>query len=259
MGQEAMNPPSGEKKLRRNAQRYAGWGCPPYRSRIIVDEERGFLYCPIPKAANTAWKAALLGANCPADPQKLHRRDVGFTYLSSVSEEKLAEIRHRLFKFTFVRDPYSRLLSAFKDKFENASTCSDRPGRDPFWFKYGAKLKQDALAAGLAENSGPDLTFNEFVRLVCRMTPATMNEHWHPQALLACVDEINYDFIGRFERLADDVPVALARLGLQSFPTLEDLRWRPTRALELVDTYYDAELREMVRQKYDIDFRTFNY
>jgi hypothetical protein len=241
------------------AKQYWGWGCPPYRSRIIVEEQRGFVYCPIPKAANTAWKAALLGPDRPKNPQSLHRRDIGFTYLSSISEEKWAEIRDRLFKFTFVRDPYSRLLSAFKDKFENASTSTDRPGRDPFWLKYAAKLKHDALEAGLAENSEPDLTFSEFVRLVCRMAPETMNEHWHPQALLACVDEINYDFIGRFERLDDDVPVAMARLGLQSFPTVKDMRWRPTHATDLLDTYYNPELREMVRQKYDIDFRTFNY
>ena len=240
-------------------KQYWGWGCPPYRSRIIVDEERAFLYCPIPKAANTAWKAVLFGPDRPNDPQELHRRDIGFTYLSSLPEEKWLEIRDDLFKFTFVRDPYSRLLSAFKDKFENASTNSDRPGRDPFWLKYAAKLKQDAHAAGFGENNGPDLSFNEFVRVVCRMVPATMNEHWHPQALLACVDEINYDFIGHFERLDRDIPIALSRLGLDSFPTAEELRWRPTNALQLLDNYYNDELREMVRQKYEVDFRTFNF
>ena len=236
-----------------------GWGCPPYHSRIIVNEERRFLYCPIPKAANTAWKATLLGPNRPSDPKQLHNRDVGFIYLSELSHEKWVAIRDRLFKFTFVRDPYSRLLSAFKDKFENLSTSADRPGRDPFWLKYGAKLKRDAHEVGVAENNGPDLTFNEFVRVVCRMTPKTMNEHWHPQALLACVGEIKYDFIGHFERLDRDVPMALANLGVDSFPTLQDMRWRPTNALDLVDNYYNPELRELVRQKYDVDFRAFDY
>jgi chondroitin 4-sulfotransferase 11/chondroitin 4-sulfotransferase 13 len=235
---------------------FSDWGCPPYRSRIIVNEERKFLYCPIPKAACTAWKAALAGPNRPRDPQELHRKYEGFTFLSSLPEERFDAIKSSLFKFIFVRDPFSRLLASFKNKFENASTV---PNNDPFWGNYGTQLKKHAIDTGLAEDSAPDLNFREFVRLVYRMKPATMNEHWHPQALLACVGEIDYDFIGHFERLADDVPVPLTSLGISSFPTLADVRQRPTNSSQLVDTYYDAELREMVREKYDIDFRTFGY
>jgi hypothetical protein len=235
---------------------YWDWGCASYRSQIIVNEEQGFLYSPIPKAACTAWKAVLAGPNRPADIKKLHRNYPGFTFLSSLSQERFEEIKDRLFKFVFVRDPYSRLLAAFKNKLENASI---RPKHDPFWVGYGAHLKNVVLAAGLAENSGADLTFREFVRLVHRMKPATMNQHWHSQALLALVDEIEYDFIGHFERLADDRVVVLTRLGLQWFPTRADVQHQSTNASELIDVYYDAELREMVREKYDVDFRTFEY
>jgi hypothetical protein len=59
--------------------------------------------------------------------------------------------------------------------------------------------------------------------------------------------------------LINDLVVVLTRLGLQWFPTRADVQHQLTNALELVDVCYEAELREMVREKYDVDFRTFEY
>jgi hypothetical protein len=232
--------------------------CRAYQTRIIVDFQRGFLYCPIPKAANTAWKL-LLSPQVPGKVEHVHSPSLsGFQYLANVSEE-FQQKKHSLFKFIFVRDPYSRLLSTYKNKFEGLSRRNENQ-RNSFWVGFGQYIKAQLLSAGQQDNDESDLTFAEFVRFVCGQEPAEMDEHWHPQARMSCLEQINYDFVGKFEQLAQDVAIVFERLDISGkFPTHEEVRFPPTHAAEQIERYYDPELKAAVREKYEEDFRTFGY
>ncbi len=62
------------------------------------------------------------------------------------------------------------------------------------------------------------------------------------------------DFVGRFERLADDYQIISERLGLQiQLPHLN--RTEPT---SLAD-YYDAESIKRLQRTFQIDLETFGY
>lgn len=94
----------------------------PWAARIIVSERRKLLYCPIPKAANSNWKYLLRrleGYGDYANLSKLHTPALsGLRYLSDYSAGEAAALLGdpTYTKFVFVRDPYTRLLSAYMDK-----------------------------------------------------------------------------------------------------------------------------------------------
>lgn len=92
--------------------------------RIFVCDKHKILFCQTPKVGNTQWKKVLIVLNgafpsieeIPENVVHDHEKN-GLPRLSSFSE---AEIQKRLktyFKFFIVRDPFERLISAFKDKF----------------------------------------------------------------------------------------------------------------------------------------------
>ncbi|XP_011911005.1 PREDICTED: carbohydrate sulfotransferase 10 isoform X5 [Cercocebus atys] len=92
--------------------------------RIFVCDKHRILFCQTPKVGNTQWKKVLIVLNgafpsieeIPENVVHDHEKN-GLPRLSSFSD---AEIQKRLktyFKFFIVRDPFERLISAFKDKF----------------------------------------------------------------------------------------------------------------------------------------------
>ena len=94
------------------------------------------------------------------------------------------------FKFTFVRNPYDRLISGWMDKIVN--------GGD------GGGVKDEALRDRLK-----DLDF--FVDWLTNQDPADLNIHYRPQHLLV-PEEL--DFIGRTETLTKDLALVLSHIGL---------------------------------------------
>ncbi|CAB1424578.1 unnamed protein product [Pleuronectes platessa] len=94
---------------------------------LVVDDKHGIIYCYIPKVACTNWKRVMyvLKHGEPyQDPSSIYDQYVhGFGNLRLLSNypriERKAKLKHYT-KFLFVRDPFVRLISAFRDKFEDS-------------------------------------------------------------------------------------------------------------------------------------------
>ena len=134
--------------------------------------------------------------------------------LVRLSQLNNSEIQSRLksyFKFMFVRHPLERLLSAYRSKFQDLSD------RTIFFRKsYGRHI---ARFRQIWQPDEPvnDVTFPEFVRLVLDAQPN--DRHWAPMANLCLPCQIQYDFVGRFEKLEEDANQLLAQIGaIVSFP-----------------------------------------
>jgi hypothetical protein len=137
------------------------------------------------------------------------------------------EAFERSFKFTFVRDPYARVLSAYLDKV-----------------RTGAKIT-------------PIATFTEF----CRYLAAGglhANAHWAPQSSLLLLPIERFDFIGKVENIKEDLSRVFAHLDLK--PSEPRLAGPPvTNARDLVEKEYTPDCRETVRRLYRRDFELFGY
>ena len=144
------------------------------------------MYCPIQKTGSTTWKGILrsIGQNMPTGDIRgivpFGKYDVSFT---------------------FVREPYSRLLSAYVDKLLSPNTLfSKMTGRYVI-----AKFRQNASKKSI--DCGYDVTFPEFVRyfIHAQTSGEKRNEHFVPTHDHCGMCQRPYKYIGHLETLKDDL------------------------------------------------------
>ena len=101
--------------------------------------------------------------------------------------------------------------------------------------------------------------FTDFVHHLEKSDPADMNPHWAPQSLLLMRDRLDYDFIGKFEDMAEDGAKVLERLGIDE--SLEALSEVPhqTGADRRIAEYYTPELIERIGRLYAEDVELGGY
>jgi hypothetical protein len=163
-----------------------------------------------------------------------------------VPAEQLLEIFNGtgFFKFSFVRNPFTRILSAYLDKIlrnqRHKRSVLLALGRDPH------DLEQF-------------VSFEEFVRSLARLDPYHMDNHWRPQAQQLFMPRVRYDFVGRFERLDNDLAKVLGRIAGEAPSAVDrDVSYK-TDAAAGISEYYDERIADLVRSVYAEDFRSFGY
>eukprot|EP01065_Artemidia_motanka_P034930 TRINITY_DN42912_c0_g1_i1.p1 TRINITY_DN42912_c0_g1~~TRINITY_DN42912_c0_g1_i1.p1 ORF type:complete len:685 (+),score=188.36 TRINITY_DN42912_c0_g1_i1:55-2109(+) len=177
--------------------------------QIYVDRDLKLLYCAVPKAACTSTKAWMLKAAGLNYRGNVHNRSLyaGPRLQSAVGirNEELAAMFNDggYFKFTLVRNPYTRALASYLERFHN---CRQRrsEGECLMWARalVGTSMpKEDVLRLRL--------TFEQYLRTMHETKRSGeqklnfMTAHWLPSAQVCAVDELPFDFIGRMESPED--------------------------------------------------------
>ncbi|XP_029113570.1 carbohydrate sulfotransferase 10 [Scleropages formosus] len=199
--------------------------------RIFVCDKHKILFCQTPKVGNTQWKKVLIVLNgafptvkeIPENVVHDHEKN-GLPRLSSFSA---SERTHRLstyFKFFIVRDPFERLISAFKDKF------LQNPRFEP-WYKHDiAPAIIRKYRKGRSSDGAPGLRFEDFVRYLGDPAHQRLDRqfgdhiiHWVTYVELCAPCDIDYDVVGHHETLEHDAPYVLRAAGIDrlvSYPAI---------------------------------------
>ena len=165
----------------------------------------------------------------------VHQDDPDGAALDARRQDQLRPDQRALFKFTFVRDPFARLASFYMDK-----VAGDRP--DPGLKRY--------LWGALRVDSG----FDALARAVCQIPDALADRHFLSQHEIVCpLGEPRVDFVGRFERLAEQFEPIRQRYGL---PALR--RENASPSYDYRDLYTE-DLVERVAARYAGDIERFGY
>lgn len=191
-----------------------------------------------------------------------HRADLLF--LSDMQPE---QIRYRLrhyYKFMFVREPMTRLLSAYRNKFGEIESYQRKYGVEIVRrYRKGAARGAKSKDKDKDAVKGDDVTFAEFVRYLLDEDAERMNEHWMPMYNLCQPCAVPYDFIGSYESLESDAAHVLERVGAPPhlrFP--ERQAWYKPVTKETLHYYLCSVPQKLLREllpKYILDFSLFGY
>ncbi len=211
-------------------------------SRLLFAPALGLAYVNNPKVACSSIKQALWIAASPGTFQEgtsPHDR-VHAPFLPSPARlhDQLDQVVDAA-KFTVVRNPYVRILSAYLDKV-------GRPDRDTAVFH--------PFARRFALQGDEEVSFSRFLELVSSEDPSFLDDHFAPQYVTTMSEFVPLDFVGRIEE------VHLAWAFLEGYGvTRSEHRPHATNARALVSQYYGDREVDMVSTFYRRDFELFGY
>ena len=229
-----------------------------YTSHIIALHDYRAIYMAVPKVANTSIKAAV-SPLATADHEWIDSERAGDSDRSVYRRERnnLFALNIRLLKhqvkaydeyyvFAFVRNPWDRLVSCYKDKLASGSVLEQGRLKQP---------RQDSRPLGRQFPAG--MEFSEFVREVGRTPDTKANRHFRSQYtfLTDRNGALLPDFIGRYESLSEDFARIMERIGA---PQAALPHIRRSDSTEYRD-YYTTALVDIVAERYRTDTELFGY
>ncbi|XP_027730656.1 carbohydrate sulfotransferase 12 [Vombatus ursinus] len=251
-------------------------------NHLIVDDRHGIIYCYVPKVACTNWKRvmivlseSLLDQGIPyKDPLDIPREHVHNTSTHLTFNKfwrrygkfsrHLMKIKLKKYtKFLFVRDPFVRLISAFRSKFELEN--------DEFYRRFAVPMlklysNHTSLPTSVSEafSAGLKVSFPDFIQyLIDPRTEklAPFNEHWRQVYRLCHPCQIDYDFVGKLETLDEDAAQLLQLLKVDKLLHFPPSYRNRTASSWEEDWFAKIPLawRQQLYKLYEADFVLFGY
>jgi len=194
---------------------------------FIILNEKEVIFASVAKSACSSIKTAIYGS--PPPGVMIHQ------HTSHLSHRRIPKKKTSYFVFAFVRDPYERLASCYRAKFNK---------EDESKFMFANYL------FGYLKN---DDSFDEFVRKVSKIPDRISDRHFKSQHKLVFASGNKVDFIGNFENLTSDFDEIRDKFGFEGLPVLNKSSGKTATDL------FSEETRALVSRRYKKDFELFGY
>lgn len=232
---------------------------------FIYNQERGFVFAYVPKAACTNWKSILrklAGATDWLDSAIAHDRErSGLTYLTPDPGAPNAGLPVGATVYTMVRNPYERALSAYLNKIDRHLGAGGAAGPEAgYWAGIVSEIDYYRRSQ-LGDERFPEIDFEVFLRWLKESESwSVRDEHWAPQSDLLAQPYVQFDYIGRFETIERDSALILHKMGSEErLPSQKDVKFAPTNARARLDAYLTSACRSLVEEIFAADFANFGY
>ncbi len=212
-------------------------------NRGIISIEKRFIFFYIPKVASTTIKKAL--AKTLFD--KIVDARVHTFWFDEVIDVKNGDYPD-YFKFTFVRNPWDRIVSCYSDKILHEDVTN-------YKYKNGVFRRYIRKYKNLFYRGMP---FEEFVKVISRIPDNRADRHFRSQRSFITDknDNILVDFIGRFEKLPKDLAFLSKKADLKDIPFFHENKSKREKDYRMM---YTEETRRLVAERYKNDIELFDY
>jgi hypothetical protein len=233
----------------------------PYKTYIRRD--LGLVVYFNPKVGSTTIKRLLVEGlqTLGAGPMLSRLWPINHTrrYLTASLSDHWHLLRHpEHYRFiTFVRNPYARLISAWKDKLAaDGESPTARSVR-----KATAEVRRFAARHRLPGGGrGSAIPFTTFVAYVESQAEGRRDQHWDTQRSVLLTDLIPFSRVFRMEtEFAVGVTEILTRLGLSPAWAAERLKRPQNASRKPSQPVFDEELADRVYRCFEADFEQFGY
>lgn len=218
------------------------------------------IYIEIPKAACTTIKMALSHlcmGKLIDNPNMIHKRKYsGLMNARQVGLSNFYNIVHNSnpLIFTFVRNPYKRIVSCYKDKFSNQPL-----GKLPRYQKIIRNTLGDDRNKNFDLNKPLPLT--DFVDMACRSNKSGIDGHWGVMADIIPLNTLNKLQIYRVENFVNDFTEVLDCAGIprDKQKTYTQTRFNKSQTDRNKRILLTDSMVDKISSAYKIDFENFGY
>ena len=196
---------------------------------IYVCDPKKYIYIKNPKAACSSILQVIYDwGHGPVRRLPLHGRGNG-----GRSKRIKADFKPDYFKFSFVRNPWSRFVSLFQDKTKNVIGTNWQMRN---WSRY------------------KNHTFEEFAQAMLKRDVNNIDRHSRLQYLN--LNRAEYiDFYGKVENFEEDMNYVASKIGLE----IQNIPWQNKAVKTDYREYYNNETIKIVEEIYQKDIEVFGY
>ena len=219
---------------------------------LLYDDSKRIIFCYVPKSGCSNWKrmfAVLNGTVRPNDTERPSKQILqGVNKLQDLTEtEQERRIQH-YFKFSFIRNPLERIVSAYRNKIAVPINYTNRfywPDRILFYIiqrydkeQYTKWSKTNFTSAEFRPS------FGGFVKYLSYYSSLDLyNEHFRPFIDLCHPCSVNYNFIGNFYNIPDEAYRVMTFLGIPHNYYLNRSEHPTFNTSSMVSDYYSKLTR----------------
>ncbi|MBO6558811.1 MAG: sulfotransferase family 2 domain-containing protein [Pseudomonadales bacterium] len=203
------------------------------------------VYIDIAKVASSSIKATLASV-LELESADGNPHDVDFPRPPKANPDG-EDFYSNLYSFAFVRNPWDRLVSCYRDKIG---------GEVPDFTGFAETGVAHCLARFDVFKSG--MSFRDFAYAVASIPDGEADEHFRSQAdyVTNSRGQVAVNFVGRYENLAEDFNSVARRIGLNPNIKLPHLQAASKRDFT---AYYTPEISSLVESRYARDIELFKY
>ena len=206
-----------------------------YTFNQMINHKHKFIFIHIPKTGGTSIEDALFSRktrtkkNLWGEPNKYQDGGLQHLIATHILNEVGEDIFSNYFKFSFVRNPWDKLVSQFKYN-RNRSDLREIIGVDK------------------------ETKFHEYL---IKLNSTRNHVQWDCQHKFLYDDngKLLVDFIGRFENFQQDFTTICDKIGIPK----QNLPHKNKTKREHYTKYYDDETKQIVAEKYAKDIEYFGY
>ncbi|XP_027032895.2 carbohydrate sulfotransferase 12-like [Tachysurus fulvidraco] len=241
---------------------------------LLVDDRHGIIYCYVPKVGCTAWKRIMIVLSESLkvygvpyrNPLDIPVEDVHGSSLQHLNAYPKAVMKQKLQtykKFIFVRDPFVRLTSAYKDKLGSSNQIYYETIGIQILKQFG-KVSNPPASVEQANAQGIVPSFSDFIQYILSLPARNyemFDEHWKQTVHMCHPCIINYDFIGKMETIEEDAAHLLRLLKVDNIVDFKPYEKNKTSTDEMKTWFYNipTEWRRKLYDIYRADFELFGY
>ena len=215
--------------------------------RLWKLESLRLVYIPVPKVASSGIRQMLRarerdemlasGSHSSIDERAL-KHQLEERLRVSLRPAQVQRMKGHYYRFSYVRNPLTRLYSCYRDKVVNAQQRRKRCTLSPYRIHFG-------------------MSFEEFIDRVAEIPDKYSDQHFRSQsAQLVHQGDLLVDYWGKLERFADDWEVLSARFGLDTPARQKRVSGASMAMNELPLTRRGLE---RVMQRFEQDIDLFEY
>jgi hypothetical protein len=208
--------------------------------QLYLFEDIHLGYIQIPKVASRAIRNALTqfllireGKNPDEADERSVVQQYEAVYAKHLPNQKIADIANNNFLFAFVRNPFDRIYSCYKNK----------------------TLIEDGKKNIFEKNDIPSgISFDEFVQRVADIPDTIADRHFKAQSwFLTYQDKVIPQYVGKLETFSEDWEYLHQRFGI-TLPKQLNSSAHKNSTLTMCD-----KTKQLIIDRYKDDFRLFGY
>lgn len=190
-----------------------------------ISNKKKIIYMSVPKVG------------CSTIIYSLQKAENKKFFIKNIIEE-IKKIFDEYFVFSFVRNPFTRCLSCYLEKF-----------------LYDENEKKRLLPL-LGYNNDENISFSEFLFSISKIKDNERDIHFSTQSTLLSIKNVKYDFIGRFEYFSTGLKALSSIINIDFSTSINN---HATKLKNKLTEYYNPENIQLVLSIYKNDFMNFCY